>query len=855
MSSTSQTPLSDRLPPRAGASSPDELLDLFLGHVKELGLSLYGAQEQAILEMLEGRNVILATPTGSGKSLVALAMHFFSLAEGRRSFYTAPVKALVSEKFFALCRDFGPDRVGLVTGDASVNRDAPIVCCTAEILANLALREGKDAPVDDVVVDELHYYADRERGMAWQVPMLVLERARFLMMSATVGPTETFEKALTKLTRRETVTVRSGERPVPLEFEYRESPLHETIGELCRSGRSPVYVVNFTQRAAAETAQDLMSIDLLPREQKKAVAAAIEATGIRFDTPYGKEVKRFAAHGVGLHHAGLLPKYRLLVEKLAQKGLLAIVSGTDTLGVGVNIPIRTVLFTQLCKYDGEKTAVLSVRDFQQIAGRAGRRGFDERGYVAVQAPAHVIENLRLEAKAGGDPVKLKRIVRKKPPEKGYAHWDRAVFTRLTTGQPEPLQSRFRVSHGMILSVLERPGGGCMDVARLIHRSHERRAQKRIFAREAKTMFESLVTAGLVEVEPASRRVRLHVDLQDDFSIHHALSLWLVAALAALDRASPTYALDVLTLVESVLENPDFILRQQLDALKKARLAELKMAGVEYEQRIEELEKMEHPKPLRELVYGTFNEFARVHPWVRGDDVRPKSIAREMAERWMDFNEYVREYELGRAEGTLLRYLSDAYKALVQTVPASDKTPEVLELEVFLRAMVRSVDSSLLDEWDRMMHPDAVVAGRAATPTAGAETEAAPEDVTRDEKAFTVLVRNALFKLVRAIARRDWDGAAALVAAAPGSGEAAWTPARFAESLAPFFAEHASVRVDPGARTPDRTRVTPTGRGTWDVVQVLCDDAGDDDWTLACAVDLEGSAREGHPVIFMKDITK
>jgi superfamily II RNA helicase len=849
-SSPSQISLSDRLPPRAGSSSPDELLDLFLGHVKDLGLSLYGAQEQAILEMLEGRNVILATPTGSGKSLVALAMHFFSMAAGRRSFYTAPVKALVSEKFFALCRDFGPDRVGLVTGDASVNRDAPIVCCTAEILANLALREGKDAPVDDVVVDELHYYADRERGVAWQIPMLVLERARFLMMSATVGPTEGFEKALTKLTRRETVTVRSAERPVPLDFEYRESPLHETIGELSRSGRAPVYVVNFTQRAAAETAQDLMSIDLLPKEQKKAVAAAIEASGIRFDTPYGKEVKRFAMHGVGLHHAGLLPKYRLLVEKLAQKGLLAIVSGTDTLGVGVNIPIRTVLFTQLCKYDGEKTAVLTVRDFQQIAGRAGRRGFDERGYVAVQAPGHVIENLRLEAKAGGDPAKMKRIVRKKPPEKGYAHWDRAVFTRLTTGQPEPLQSRFRVSHGMILSVLERPGGGCRDVARLIHRSHERRAQKRIFAREAKTMFESLVTAGLVEVEPESRRVRLHVDLQDDFSIHHALSLWLVAALGALDRESPTYALDVLTLVESVLEDPEFILRQQLGALKTAKLAELKMAGVEYEQRMEELEKLEHPKPLRELVYGSFNEFRAVHPWVAGDDVRPKSIAREMAERWMDFNEYVREYELGRAEGTLLRYLSDAYKALVQTVPAADKTPEVLDLEVFLRAMVRSVDSSLLDEWDRMMHPEAALAGRAAP---APEAEARPEDITRDERAFTVLVRNAMFKLVRAIARRDWDGAAALVVAAPG--EEAWAPARFARGLEPFFAEHASVRVDPGARTPDRTRVTPTGRGTWDVVQVLCDDAGDDDWTLVCAVDLEGSGREGHPVIFMKDITK
>ncbi len=845
---SSSTPLSDRIPPRPGACSPEELLDLFLGHVQSLGLSLYGAQEQAILELLSGHNVILATPTGSGKSLVALAMHFFAASEGRRSWYTAPIKALVSEKFFALCRDFGADKVGLITGDASVNRDAPIVCCTAEILANLALREGKDAPVDDVIIDELHYYADKERGVAWQIPMLVLEKAQFLLMSATPGPTETFEKSLTKLTGRRTLTVRSTERPVPLDFEYRETPLHETIVELCRAGRAPVYVVNFTQRAAAETAQDLMSIDFLPKDKKRALVAELDASGVRFDTPYGKEVKRFLAHGIGLHHAGLLPKYRLTVEKLAQKGMLAIVSGTDTLGVGVNIPIRTVLFTRLCKYDGESTRVLSVRDFHQIAGRAGRKGFDDQGFVVAQAPEHVIENVRLEQKAAGDPVKLKRIVRKKPPEKGYVHWDRAAFTRLAASQPEPLASRFRVSHGMILNVLERPDGGCMDVARIIYRSHERRPQKRIFAREAKTMFDALVAGGIVEVDPSSHRVNLHVDLQDDFSIHHALSLWLVDALSALDRESPAYALDVLTLVESILEDPDFILRQQLDALKKVKMAELKMAGVEFEQRVEELDRMEHPKPLRELVYGTFNEFARVHPWVRGDDVHPKSIAREMAERFMDFNEYVREYELGRAEGTLLRYLSDAYKALVQTVPALAKTPEVLDVEVFLRAIVRSVDSSLLDEWERMKNPDRVV----AAPTA-ATLEPAKDDITRDERAFTVLVRNAAFKLVRALARRDWDAAAAMVSASPG--DEPWSGPRFERALAPFFEEHAAVRVDPSARAPSATRITPTDRGTWDVVQVLCDADGDDDWALSCAVDLEASARDGRPVLMMKGVDR
>jgi superfamily II RNA helicase len=838
--------LVDRIPPRLGAS-PEELLDLFLGHVAELGLELYPAQEQAILELFSGNNTILATPTGSGKSLVALALHFFAMSHGKRSFYSAPIKALVSEKFFALCRDFGADRVGLITGDASVNRDAEIVCCTAEILSNIALREGKDAPVDCVVVDEFHYYADRERGVAWQIPMLVLERAQFLLMSATIGPTETFEKALTKITRRPTVTVRSGDRPVPLAFEYRETPLQETIQDILRAGRGPIYVVNFTQRAAAETAQNLMSIDLLPKEKKKAIAEAVEQTGLRFDSPYGKEVKRFLAHGIGLHHAGLLPKYRLLVEKLAQRGLLALVSGTDTLGVGVNIPIRTVLFTRLCKYDGEKTAILSVREFQQIAGRAGRRGFDDQGFVAAQAPEHVIENLRMEQKAGGDKSKLKRIVRKKPPDRGYVHWDRSTFERLVASQPEPLQSRFRVTHGLILEVLERPGAGCLDVARLIYRSHERRAQQRIFAREARAMADALLEAGILE--KTGRTVRAHVDLQDDFSIHHALSLWLVDALGALDREAPTYALDVVTLVESILEDPDFVLRQQLEVLKREKLAELKMAGVEYEERVAELEKLEHPKPLRELVYETFNAFAREHPWVKGDDVRPKSIAREMAERFMDFNEYVREYELGRAEGTLLRYLSDAYKALVQTVPAPAKTPEVEEIEVFLRAMVRSVDSSLLDEWERMRGEAGGYATQAPR-TADAIAEPVEVDVTRDERGFVVLVRNALFHLVRALARRDWTAAAGLVD--PAGGE--WTAGRFEDAMRPYYEEHPSLRTDPGARATDKTQVMRDGRGTmWDVVQVLCDPDGHDDWALACQVDVAASARAGRPVLVMRDV--
>jgi superfamily II RNA helicase len=837
--------LADRLPPR-GATG-DELLDLFLGYTRAVGLTLYPAQEEALLEIFAGNHLILSTPTGSGKSLVALAMHFLAMAQGRRSFYTAPIKALVNEKFFALCEDFGPDNVGMLTGDAAVNRDAPIVCCTAEVLANVALRDGRDAPVDYVVMDEFHYYADRERGVAWQVPLLILERATFLLMSATLGPTEKFEEALVALTGKKAVTVRSTQRPVPLDFEYRETPLHETIPDLVRSGKSPIYVVSFTQRGAAELAQDLMSVDFTPKEKKKAILA--ELAGFRFDTPYGKDVARFVRHGLGIHHAGLLPKYRRLVERLAQKGLLAVISGTDTLGVGVNIPIRTVLFTKLCKFDGEKTAIVSARDFHQISGRAGRKGFDEQGSVVAEAPEHVIENLRLEAKAGSDPVKLRRIVRKKPPDRGYVQWDKNTFYKLVASQPEPLQSQFAPSHGMLLQVLERPGGGCMPFARIIQRSHEPPAKKRIHGKNALSMLKSLIEASIVSRKPQGG-FEVHVDLQEDFSLHHALSLWLVDTIPRVQVESATYALDVLTLVESILENPDFILRQQESALKTAKMAELKQAGMEFEERVAELDKIEYPKPQAEFIYETFNAFARLHPWAHGDNIRPKSIAREMFEKFMSFNEYVREYELARAEGVLLRYLSEAYKAFVQTVPAPAKTPETDEIELFLGTMVRAIDASLLEEWVQMRSGGG---GAPKAPGDEVTTEAEIHDVTRDERAFTVLVRNLMFQLVKALARKDSATAEQLIDPAPGNATSAWPASRVQAAMQPFFAEHGTLRTDPAARAPANTRIEKTTAGTWKVSQTLLDGEDANDWVVEAVVDLERSRTEGRPVFWVERI--
>jgi len=830
--------------PAGGQLPPDAILDRFVAWVAATGLSLYPAQEEAILALLDGQHVVLATPTGSGKSLVATFLHWKALAEGKRSVYTCPIKALVNEKFFALCQVFGAENVGMMTGDAAINRDAPVLCCTAEILASMALREAHPR-ADAVVMDEFHYYGDRERGLAWQVPLLLLEDTTYLLMSATLGDVSVVKEGIRELTGREVADVRSAVRPVPLEFEWRETPLHETIEELVEAGKAPVYLVNFTQKAAAEQAQNLMSANFSSKEEKERIRAALD--GVRFDTPYGKDVARFLRHGIGLHHAGLLPRYRLTVEKLAQGGLLKVVSGTDTLGMGVNIPIRTVLFTQLCKFDGEKTAILSARDFHQISGRAGRKGFDERGYVVAQAPEHVIENKRLAEKAAAG----KKVVKKQPPQKGYVPWDRGTFERLQAKEPEALVSRFEVGFGLLLDLVQsettQRGGGYGRLVEMVGRAHETPYARSKLRRRAADRFRTLRHAGLVELRAIEgyrgRYVRPAPGLQRDFSLRQTLSLWLLDTLPQVPREGETYALDVLTLCESILENPDPVLWKQLDVARGRAVAEMKAKGMEYDERMAELEKVEYPKPHADFVYATFNAFAERHPWVGQENIRPKSVARELAERYMTFNEYVSEYGLERSEGILLRYLSDAYKTLVQGVPETYRDERVDDLLAFLRATVRGADASLLDEWERMRDP----AYRAAPMDQRAALATLPPRVTQpddDPRAFAARVRNELHRVLVAVAQRRWEAAAAALWDPDG----AWPPARLEAELARYFAEHATIDTRPVARAPHNTLLEKTGPRTYAARQRIVDPEGEVDWLLDCRIDLASARSDDGPLL-------
>ncbi|MEV6861860.1 DUF3516 domain-containing protein [Streptosporangium subroseum] len=820
--------LVDRLPEEIDAD-PDAIFDAFVEWNSERGLTLYPAQEEALIEVVSGNNVILSTPTGSGKSLVAAGAHFTALTRDVRTFYTAPIKALVSEKFFDLCAVFGTANVGMMTGDASVNPGAPIICCTAEILANVALRDGAAADIGQVVMDEFHFYSEADRGWAWQVPLLELPNAQFILMSATLGDVTRFEEDLTRRTGRPTAVVKNAERPVPLVYSYRMTPLHETLEEMLTTNQYPVYVVHFTQASAMERAQALMSINMSTKAEKEAISALIGH--FRFTTKFGKALSRLVRHGIGVHHAGMLPKYRRLVERLAQAGLLKVICGTDTLGVGVNVPIRTVLFTALSKYDGNKVRRLRAREFHQIAGRAGRAGFDTIGYVVCQAPEYVVENEKALAKIGDDPKRRRGFARKKPPE-GFVGWSEETFEKLQTAEPEPLNSRFKVSNAMLLAVINRPGNCFASMKHLLTDNHEDRKWQRRHISQAIAIYRSLLDGGVVEKldEPdeQGRMARLTIEFREDFALNQALSTFALASLELLDRESPTYALDMVSIIESILDDPRQILSAQLNKARGEAIGQMKTDGIEYEERMELLNDVTYPMPLAELLLAAYETYRQGHPWVGDYTVSPKGVVRDMYERAMTFADYIQFYELTRSEGTVLRYLADAYRTLSRTIPDNLKTEDLIDLIEWLGELVRQVDSSLLDEWEQLQNPT----GELEAPS----LEETTKPVTANTRAFRVLVRNAMFRLVELASLEKENELAEL---AP---DVDWGAA-----LDAYYADHEEIGTSPAARGPGLLRIEEETE-FWRVRQVIADPAGDGDWGIDAQVDLAASDEEGRAMV-------
>lgn len=814
--------------------TPEAALETFLAWVEARGIQPWPHQEDALVDLAAGDHVVLGTPTGSGKSLVAMGLCFIAMATGRRAYYTAPIKALVSEKFFAMVDVMGKDNVGMLTGDASINADAPIVCCTAEILANIALAEGEDARANCVVMDEFHYYGEPDRGWAWQVPLLVLKKTQFLLMSATLGDMSAIASALQERTGRTVDMVLDAPRPVPLSFQYATTFLEATVELALRAGEEPLYVVHFSQDEAFGSAQKLSNFGIATKEQREGIKKVMRGT--RFTTPFGRALQRLLLAGVGVHHAGMLPRYRLLVEKLAQKGLLSVICGTDTLGVGINVPIHTVVFTSLAKFDGVKQRRLRAREFHQIAGRAGRSGFDTEGVVIVEAPDHEIANLKAVEKAGGDPKKLRKVKKKQPPE-GFVSWSEKTFERLVEAQPETLVPRMKMTHGMVLNVVGRGGDARANVQELIDESAQTPEEKAALAQRADEIFTTLIDTGVVvasEGENGACDYRLTVELPDDFALDQPLSPFLLSALALFSPDEPNYALDVISLVEATLEDPRQVLRAQQRKERDRAMAQMKADGVDYEERLERLREVTYPRPLEDELAAAFELYCKRVPWARDFELMPKSVLRDMVESAADFKTYVNTYGIARSEGTLLRYLSDAYRVLEKTVPPAARDEQLEQIVDWLGLLVRTTDSSLVDEWARAGElPQEDVGGF------GAE-----EAVVRDRRGMELMVRNALFTRVKLIAQDKADALGALDENW-GFGARQW-----GQALDAFYDAHDDARIDADARSKQYLVLDASREEAdhaWHVHQIVLDTEGDCDFRIDADVDLDASQEEGEVV--------
>ena len=813
----------------------DQAFERFLEWTGSRGIELWEHQEEALMDLAAGNHVILGTPTGSGKSLVALGMLFMGMAQGKRSYYTAPIKALVSEKFFDLVQVLGRENVGMITGDTHINTSAPVICCTAEILANDALREGEDTDVGCVAMDEFHFFADPDRGWAWQVPLLTLPHTQFMLMSATLGDVSAIAASLREHTDSDVDLVVDAPRPVPLSYDYVKTPLEGTVELAMRNNEAPLYIVHFSQDAALSTAQSLANFGIATKEQREQIKEM--ARGTHFTTAFGKILKRLLSCGVGVHHAGMLPRYRLLVEKLAQQGLLPVICGTDTLGVGINVPIHTVVLTALTKFDGRKMRRLRSREFHQIAGRAGRSGFDTEGVVIAEAPEHEIENHKAEVKAAGDPKKLKKIKKKRPPE-NFVNWNEDTFNKLIESVPEQLTPRMRITHSMVLAEVEQGGNARARVDQLIEDSLQPVEEKVKLHVRAAEVLQTLIDADVVvhEADEDGEDVySVTMDLPEDFALDQPLSPFLLAALELLDPESPEYAFDLVSMVEATLEDPRQVLRAQERKARDAAMAEMKMDGVDYDERLERIADVTYPKPLEDLLDAAFSKYCDAVPWARDYCLRPKSVLRDMLESAADFKGYIQKLGIMRYEGILLRYLSEAFRGLDRTIPEDKRTEQLKDIIAWLGLIVRSVDSSLVDEWEN----------------AGAVLDAAPPDaagveaVVRDRRGLTVLVRNALFSRVRMAAHRDAAG----LGEADGDwgfGERAWM-----QALDEYYEAHEEILLDADARSKAYLMFDEADEEelrVWHVRQIFHDEAGDNDFAIVADVDLDAT-QEGDGVVF------
>ena len=519
------------------------------------------------------------------------------------------------------------------------------------------------------------------------------------------------------------------------------------------------------------------------------------------------------------------------------------ICGTDTLGVGINVPIHSVVLTALTKFDGTKMRTLRAREFHQIAGRAGRMGFDTEGLVIAEAPEFEIENAKALAKAGNDPKKLKKVKRKKAPE-GFVTWNENTFDKLIDAAPETLVPHMKITHSMVLNEVEQGGDARYRIDRLIDASAQTPEQKERLHARADEIFQTLFDTNVIETEDrddGDKDYFMTVDMPDDFALDQPLSPFLLAALELLDPESDTYALDVISMVEATLEDPKQVLRAQERQARDEAMIRMKEDGLDYDERMDRLQEITYPKPLEDMLQAAFDEYRHDVPWANDYWLSPKSVVRDMVETASDFTGYIARYNIARSEGTLLRYLSDAYRALARTVPQEKRDEQLDDIISWLRVVVRSIDSSLVDEWEN--------AGTDTDASEAAANLAAPgakQAVAEDRRGLTVLVRHAMFRRVQLmdLAKPDELGA---LDKDWGYGVHEWE-----DTLDDYYDEHEYVNIDAKARSGELFILDESKENSehaWKVRQIIDDSDGDHDWAITGTVDLDATQSSGEVVFF------
>lgn len=689
------------------------------------GLEPYPVQEQALAHIFAGTSVLVTVPTGTGKTLMAKAALHAALGRGHRAIYTTPLRALTEEKYRELSADFGEHNVGFATGDYKVNRDAPIQVEVAEILWNRIVADKHVSPAEIVVMDEGHYFNDPERGYVWEQSIIGLDpRTQLVVLSATVGHPEKFCHWV-ELTRRVTMAlVDSRERKVPLVHEFREEMIIDTVRELAFSGDVPAIVFVFGREQCFEVARLLKSCRRFTTDEEKA---KVEAMCDEALLPSGasKELRPLLTHGIGIHHAGILPRYKQLVEQLALERLIKFVVSTETIAAGINLPARTVVFPALRKFVKQAPRLVTAAEYHQMAGRAGRPQFDDRGLAITLAPEQIVSDLKKELKdaakrAAYDEAKVKKSVynraRSDAQRKGDIVWTPEVHAELVRGEPAELRSKTKITAEQVLAIglpdltatkiatdsvearmaaaeASLPPSMRLDIVTVIENLLLEDRERVVLQKTLAQLVDNLKAIGVIDEHGKQISGQMIRDLQgmDGLFIYYVLFNHQLEYIEL--RELIEYLIDH-DVIQRLLD------RKGEDAKRewcRAKLRELREGNphITWEDVEAEWDK-EHPRPPTKVEVIHAELSAKVpHPELHGGK-KPKNVWATLEDSGMGFLEFVERHSLEHEEGNLFSYLVRVMN-FARKLGQASQLSEFEDMAERVQKLLARVDIRLIDD--------------------------------------------------------------------------------------------------------------------------------------------------------------